>query len=442
MMGVVISQYSTRYNTILNSSFGSIPHLNILFLTQVLPYPLDAGPKVRGYYNLRYLANKHAVTLISFTRASDTPEALSHLKSFCTRVETVSMSRSRFRDGLAMLRSLLTNQPFLITRDEVPEMDFALQKLIQEQQFDVIHADQLWMAPYALKAKREAIVNGYQPRIILDQHNAVHLIPKRMAEASRNRFLSIWLEREAKLMSKFEVQTCRQFDHVVWVTQEDLAAVRSIASLPDKLDRKTVEPNTLSKNNSVISICVDTAETVSIARVPETNEILFIGGMHWPPNADGVTWFAKEVLPRVIAQHPQAGFVAVGKQPPEAIKAIGQQLIAPGYVENTERYWANARVFVVPLRAGGGMRVKILDAWSQGIPIVSTTIGAEGIICTSGKDIIIADSAEDFARAVLNIMVDDNLAQSLSHCGRQTLEDCYDWQKIYPAWDAVYQQVA
>ena len=146
-----------------------------------------------------------------------------------------------------MVKSLLSNQPFLITRDEVPEMDLTLRKLIREEQFDAIHADQLWMAPYALKAKREAIKNGYQPRIILDQHNAVYLIPKRMAEASKNRFLRTWLKREAKLMAEFEVQTCRQFDHVVWVTQEDLKAVSSIASLPGKVNRKAAEHKALSE---------------------------------------------------------------------------------------------------------------------------------------------------------------------------------------------------
>lgn len=339
-----------------------------------------------------------------------------------------------------MLKSLVSNRPFLITRDEVPEMDLTLRKLIQENRFDAIHADQLWMAPYALKAKSEAIKNGYQPRIILDQHNAVYLIPKRMAEASKNRFLIIWLKHESKLMSQYELQTCRQFDHVVWVTQEDLTAVSSIASQRYKDNLKAIVDKARSQNNSIIPICVDASETASIDRITEKHEILFVGGMHWPPNADGVTWFAKEILPQVTKEHPHARFVALGKQPPEVIKAIGQQVITPGYVESTERYWAFARVFVVPLRAGGGMRVKILDSWSRGVPIVSTTIGAEGISCQSGKDILIADTAEDFAVAVQKILTDDNLAQRLSHNGRRTLEDCYDWRKIYTAWDVVYQQ--
>lgn len=412
--------------------------MNILFLTQVLPYPLDAGPKVRGYYNLRYLVEKHSITLLSFVRATDSPEALSHLKSLCARVETVPMPRSHLRDGLAMAKSLLSGQPFLITRDEVGEMDLALQKLVREDHFDAIHSDQLWMAPYALKAQAEALKNGYHPRLILDQHNAVHMIPKRMAEASGNIFLKTWLRRESSLMAEFEQQTCRQFDQVVWVTQDDLNAVISLQSREVKANQKASFHKALSENNSIIPICVDYAATVPTYPVPETSEILFVGGMHWPPNADGAAWFALEVLPLIRRELPQARFIAAGKQPPDAIKTLGPGVVTPGYVGNMDQYWANARVFVVPLRAGGGMRVKILDAWGKGIPIVSTTIGAEGISYNSGKDILIADSPDEFAMAVLRILTDHDLAQQLSKEGRATLTHYYDWKNIYHLWNKIY----
>jgi glycosyltransferase involved in cell wall biosynthesis len=411
--------------------------LNILFLTQVLPFPIDAGPKIRAYYNLRYLAEKHAVTLLSFSRPSDTPAALSHLKTICSQVEHILLPRSRFRDGLALVKSIFSGLPFLITRDEVPQMNLSIKKIIQDRQFDAIHADQLWMAPYAIKAQKEAIKYGYHPRLILDQHNAVHLIPKRMAETSPNRFLRAWLVHEAKAMARFELQTCRQFDHVVWVTHEDLDAVNANSST-GTMKARYIEDEFSSNKNTIIPICTDSAEIPLIDRLPETRDILFVGGMHWPPNADGVTWFVQEVLPRVLADQPQARFLAVGKQPPAFITSREKQVIAPGYVENIESYWKNARVFVVPIRAGGGMRVKILDAWARGIPVVSTTIGAEGISYQPGKDIVIADTAEDFALAVKNILTEDNLAQSLSQTGRRALEHHYDWRKIYPAWDAIY----
>lgn len=412
--------------------------MNILFLTQVLPYPIDAGPKVRVYYNLRYLAKKHSVTLLSFIRESDTSEAINHLKSICHRVETVPMPRSRIRDSWAMLISIITGQPFLMTRDEIPQMDRTIRKMMQEERYDAIHADQLWMAPYALKGRNQAIKFGYHPRINLDQHNAVHLIPKRMAATSNNRFLRNWLEREAKLMAQYEIKTCQKFDHVVWVTREDFTAVTSLQHLSDKEGRQPAD-NRLLQDYSIIPICIDADGISPIHKKPGLKTMLFVGGMHWPPNSDAVSWFGKEVYPLIKAKCPDAGFTAVGKQPPEALATMGNQVFASGYVKNLDDYWASATVFVVPLRAGGGMRVKILDAWARGIPVVSTTIGAEGITYQPGKDILISDNAEGFAQAVTNILSDEDLSRELSYHGRQTLETFYDWRKIYPAWDDLYQ---
>ena len=240
------------------------------------------------------------------------------------------------------------------------------------------------------------------------------------------------------MMAEYEVQTYRQFDRVVWVSQKDLEGVSSIADLPRRMNRIAADYKVLSKNNSIIPICVDAVETAPVDRVPETDEILFVGGMHWPPNVDGVIWSSMEVLPLVKEERPHACFVVVGKQPPEAIKAMGKQMIAPGYVNNIDRYWAIARVFVVPLRAGGGMRVQILDVWSRGIQIVSTTMGAEVITYQPGRDRLIVVTAEYFALVVQKIFTDDNLARLLSHSDRRTLEDCYNWRKIYSAWDVIY----
>jgi glycosyltransferase involved in cell wall biosynthesis len=111
---------------------------------------------------------------------------------------------------------------------------------------------------------------------------------------------------------------------------------------------------------------------------------------------------------------------------------------APGYVENVEPFWARSQVFIVPLHAGGGMRVKILDAWAQGLPVVSTTVGAEGLHYQNGENILIADTPEAFAQAVLAVLRDPGLAGRLAAAGRQNVEQHYDWRRIYPAWDAIY----
>jgi glycosyltransferase involved in cell wall biosynthesis len=180
--------------------------------------------------------------------------------------------------------------------------------------------------------------------------------------------------------------------------------------------------------------------------------------MFWPPNVDGVLWFAREVFPLVRQQVPEARFYVVGRNPPKAVRrlqssyqpsaishrpsAISHQLIVvTGYAEDPTLYFADSAVFIVPLRAGGGMRVKILDAWAKRIPIVSTTIGCEGIEVRDGENILIADTPQDFAQAVVAVIRDSDLAQRLAENGRRLVEEKYDWRVVYRDLDEVYEEV-
>jgi len=136
---------------------------------------------------------------------------------------------------------------------------------------------------------------------------------------------------------------------------------------------------------------------------------------------------------------PDAVLTVIGKNPPAGLDGPGVEVT--GYVVDLTPYLAETAAFVVPLHAGGGMRVKILDAWSWGLPIVSTTIGAEGIEVHPGEDILIADTAEAFAQAVIRILKDPTLAQHLARNGRQTVTKDYDWRVVYPLWDNVYLEL-
>ena len=404
--------------------------MRILFLTQILPYPLDAGPKVRAYYTLRHLAARgHAVTLVSFVRGSDTSEAVEHLQAYCDRVITVPLQRTRWQDGVALGRSLLNGEPLLIARDHVAPMYTCIRELVDAGHFDAVHADQLWMAPYALAARATAARRFEKPRLILDQHNAVFLIPRRMAAQSRNPLTRLGYVRESARMEAFEARTCLAFDRVVTVTEEDKQHLLH-------LYRNGRRPNF----SGVIPICLDPGPTPEIHRITDGAEALFIGGMHWPPNADGVEWFAHQVLPLVMAQVPVVRFTAVGKNPPPSLHSdvLAGRIDAPGYADELQPFWARSSVFVVPLRAGGGMRVKILDAWARGVPVVSTTVGAEGLAYSHGDNLLLADSASDFADAVVRLLTDQALANRLARGGRITIEQRYDWRTVYAAWDAVY----
>jgi len=401
--------------------------MKILFLSQVLPYPLDAGPKVRSYYVLRHLTQQHEVTLAAFVRSTDTSEAQAHLRTVVSQLVLCPIRRTVWREAAAIGRSALSGQPVLIARDHLSEMVALVQQLSAGTDFDVIHADQLWMAPYALAAGARTHSRQHKPRLVLDQHNEVHLIPSRLAESSANPLLPFGWRREAHQMARYEAKICQAFDRVVTVTDADRQALVRLYT-PGAAPHFTVIP-----------ICIDSQAIPPQPRAGVPG-ILFLGGMHWPPNADGARWFADAILPLIRARVPLARFLAVGRQPPETLLRgqAAEFIEAPGYVNEVDPFWARSQVFVVPLHAGGGMRVKILDAWAQGLPVVSTTIGAEGLIYQSGENILIADTPEAFANAVISVLQDADLAQRLAAAGRANVAQHYDWQQIYPAWDSIY----
>lgn len=403
--------------------------MRILFLSQLIPYPLDAGPKVRSYYVLRWLTEAgHEVTLLAFSRESDTAASIDHLRAYCAAVHTVPMPRSRARDAYHLGRSLLSGQPFLIARDSVDAMQAMVRDLAAVEAFDAVHADQLWMAPYALVA---ADAVNPRPRLVLDQHNAMFLIPQRLAESSGNPAARALLRREAAVMARYERETCRRFDEVVWVTAEDRAAVG--------LDGETVASTSRQR---VIPICIDPDEQATVERVARPHRVTFLGGLHWPPNAAGIVWFAREVWPRLRAKFPDAVLTVIGKNPPAELtggpSSADRDLDIPGYVDDPLPYLRQTAVFIVPLHAGGGMRVKILDAWAWELPVVSTTIGAEGVAVRDGDNLLIADEADDFAADVGRVLSEQGLAARLSASGRRAVETAYNWRTVYAAWDAVY----
>jgi glycosyltransferase involved in cell wall biosynthesis len=419
---------------------------HVLFLTQVLPYPLNAGAKIRAYYVLRQLSRHHRVSLVSFVREDDTAADLAHLEGICDRVTTVPMVRSRLRDARAAVKAALTGRSAVIVRDEIAPMRRKLKEIVGSGTFDVIHADQTSMVQYALYAHRCAP----EAKLILDAHNALYRIPARMAEHAGNPVQRWLLNREARALRRYELEAYRRFDHVVFVTGVDRrelfaplrngpgAESRHQASDPARSVQR------VERATSVIPICVDPAEKSLIPRVDRPRNIVHVGTMFWPPNVEGVLWFAREVFPRVLAEVPDAKFIIVGKDPPESVRALTTQVRrvrVTGYVSDPRAYLAIAGAFIVPLHAGGGMRVKIVDAWCWGVPIAATTVGAEGIDVRNGENILIADQPPELARALIDLLKNPERGEAMRAQGRAWVEDRYNWQTVYPAWDDVYTRV-
>lgn len=394
--------------------------MRVLLLTQVLPYPPDSGPKVKTYYVLKYLAERHDVTLVSFVRDTDKVEHVEHLKSLCKKVVTVPITRSPVMDLQFLGKSLLTNQPWMMVRDEREDMQAVLADLAKTTDFDVVHADQLNMAQYALPFTKS--------RKVLDLHNALWVLYKRLSETlPLTKPMKYILMRDWRLLKQYEGQMCRTFDAVLAVSQEDkLALIEAGARL----------------DMTVIPIAIDTDEQAQIPRQPRSPHIVHIGTMYWPPNIAGITWFLDEIYPLVKQRVPDVRCTLIGARPPASITDRAKadpSLTVTGYVDDPIPYLADSSMMVVPLKAGGGMRVKILNALSQGIPMVSTTVGCEGINVTNGEDILVADSPEDFADATTRLLTNSILNRQITEKGRTMVVNTYDYRQACKPLDAIYQ---
>jgi len=394
--------------------------VKILLLTQVLPYPPDSGPKVKTWNVIKYLTRQHELTLVSFARGDRSAE-IEHLCQYCRAVHTVPIARGVLRDAWYMGRSLLTGQPFITVRDDRAAMRRLVDRLAASEHFHITHADQLNMAQYAAR-----VTGAFK---VLDAHNALWVLYRRLWETMRPGPRKFLLGRDWRLLRAYEGRVCREFDAVMAVSDEDRIALQEAARQPVDV--------------TVIPITIDTDEVTVVERNQNARHILHIGTMYWPPNVDGVLWFIQKVYPLIRQQRPDVALDIVGSRPPQELVDLGQEgngINVTGYVPDPIAYVKRAFLMIVPLRAGGGMRVKILNALAQGVPIVSTTLGAEGIGVTAGENILLADAPSDFAAACLRLLDDADLGWRLAENGRHLVEQKYDYRSACQPLDDVYDR--
>ncbi|HID89508.1 MAG TPA: glycosyltransferase, partial [Anaerolineae bacterium] len=392
--------------------------LRVLFIAQVFPYPLDSGPKIRAYYVLRYLASRHRVTLVAFLTHPRERRYVDHLASFCEAIYPVERPHSLWREEAAMARSLLTGRPFMIERHFDAEMARLVESLAAEGRYDLIHVDQVKVAQYALG------IEGI-PRVI-DKHNAYALVLKGVAGVDPSPLRRLVARFDWRRMARYEGMLCRIFDGVVAVTDTDRDALLRFSG-----DNRPIP---------VIPIAIDCEAIRPVHRRAGGRDILILGSLFYPPNVDGAVWFAREIFPWVRAEVPDARLLLVGGRPAPGVVALGREngVAVTGYVEDLQPYLEQTAVMAVPLRFGSGMRVKILNGLTWGLPMVSTSVGCEGIGVTPERDILLADTPEAFAHQVVRVLRDRRLADALSANGRRLAEQRYDWRVLYPRWDEVY----
>lgn len=381
--------------------------MRILLLAQVLPFPPDSGPKIKTYGTVHALAATHDVTVVAFSRSATDERHARDLAAQCgCTVRTIPLRRGRGHDVQAIGYALMTGQSFLLARDRRKSMHGLIRDLCQRTTFDVIHVDQLNMAQFVPKR--------FHGKIIFDAHNAVWMIMDRMATHERNSLRRFALRDEVRRIRRAEGHICRAADLVLTTTSEDQTALRAVSGRPFA--------------GEIIPI------GVQVPIIPPnrgtTPTLLHVGTMFYPPNADAVRWFVSEVFDRIRAVVPNARFIVVGARPPADIVALHDPrrgIEIRGYVEDIGPLLVEAAATVVPTRAGSGMRVKILEAMAMGLPIVTTTLGAEGIEVIPEQHLLVGDDPATFADAAVRLLTDSGLRERLRIQAHALATTHYDW---------------
>lgn len=401
----------------------------VLFLAHLLPYPLDGGAKIKSYYTLKQLAAQYEVTLLAFVRSEEEKRYITNLRDLCAGgIETILIPRSSLKNVVDAVRLWAVPTPFVIGRDAVGAMKKAVRARLGARRFDAVHIDHLQMAQYVLPRRSPV-------KLILDHHNVESQIIERMSQNTPSKPMRIYAAHEWPKLQRYELNVCRQVDRVLVVSNEDAATLRKLA--PDL------------RNITVVPIGVDGDYFQPVPRFPDPKTLLSIGTMYWPPNVDSLIWFYDTVYPQIKAEVPDVHLSIVGADPVEKILRLAREdnsVTVPGYVEDVRPTATDCAAFIVPLRSGSGMRVKILNAMSMALPVVSTTVGAEGIAATANKNIMVADTPDAFARACIKLLQDPARGTEIGEEARTLVEQTYSWhavgEELLNIYDYVLKQPA
>lgn len=402
--------------------------MRILYVTQIVPYPPHGGVLQRGYNLLRELGRDHAVHLLAFHHPDELPpgEAVERskreLRRFCESVEYFDLwpKRSALHMLFGLFVAAFSRRPFSVHAHRSPRLSARIAGICRsERRPDIVHLDTIALAPFARDCGRIPVV--------LAHHNIESRLMERRAEYERG-FLRRWyVRREAAKLRSYEAAVCAEFCANVTVSTEDSRELRVIC------------PSAIAE---AIPNGVDTEYFVP-RRGDETESLIFTGGMNMFANRDGVDWFIESVWPLVKRDVPRASFVAIGQRPSiklmEAVKR-NERVEAPGFVADVRPAVARAAVYIVPLRVGGGTRLKVLDAMAQGKAIVSTSLGAEGIDIRDGEHIVIADDAAAFAARIVALLRDPARRRALGDAARVRAEERYAWSMLGRRLADVYQR--
>ena len=399
--------------------------MHVLWLKTELLHPLDKGGKIRTYHMLRGLRERAHVTYLTLDDGTAAPDARAGAREYSNDLIAVPFSppaKGTPAYYAALVRNLASRLPYAVARYRSPAMREAIIGAVGDRKVDLVVCD------FLVPAVNYPV--GLGVRSVLLQHNVEAAIWARHTQVARSFAVRAYMSEQWRRMRAFERRECRRFDHVAAVSEVDRDTFRdeygvtAVSAIPTGVDVDFFRPS---------------RTTVAAA------EIVFVGSMDWMPNSDAVNWFVADILTLVRAQIPDVTLTIVGRDPRPDVQTLAARMpgvTVTGTVPDVRPYLERSAVVVVPLRVGGGTRLKIFEAMAMGKAIVSTRIGAEGLPVRDEHELLLADDAPSFAAAVVRLLRDRSTARRLGETAAARVRQEFGWAVVTKAFTALCERVA
>ena len=388
-----------------------------LFLTTRQFWPLDTGGKLRDYHLARQLAAHSKLTYVGFRDGTETtpcPPEMAYLFD-----EMIFLDRPEPYTKATLIKGILGRQPANVINYTTREMSETLARLVNTKRFDTIQVESVFMSGY-MKQLRHAPGN---PRIVTDWHNIESELMARYATHIQNPAKRLYAHETARRLKFAESDQIKHSDTLLVPSgRERDALIASGVNIPIYVVENGVDAGQFENSG---------AHTVSTPDSIEPN-IIFVGSMDYHANIDAVLAFATEMWPTIREANPDLTFKIVGRRPPAAVTALASipGIEVTGSVPDVRPFYQNTIASVVPLRVGGGTRLKILEAFAARTPVISTSLGAEGLASRDGEHLLIAETASAFAQAISSLRNNRDLRDRITTAGHHLVKTTYDWPVV------------
>jgi polysaccharide biosynthesis protein PslH len=395
--------------------------MNILYLCHKYPFPLTDGGRIVVYQTIKQLTKDGNRVFLAVLTPQPELQDLEAIKRICHDLIILSIN-DRYTLWLA-IKNLFTRSPINIYKYHKKNILNKIYNFANDKSIDIISVEQLHMAYYGLALKEKL-----RKPTVLRQQNLEMNIMQRFSEQHKNPFIKWYAKAQSFKFQLYEPRICSKFDHCIMITHEDELALRKLTS---------------NVKTSVITAGVDIDYFIPIFDSGEENTITYIGNFDWWPNVHGLLHFINNIFPLILKVKPDIKLLIFGRNPDHQIKALhdNNHVFVKGYVEHIRDAFHSAKVIVVPLYVGSGIRIKILEGMASGKAIVTTSIGCEGIDTYSKECFFIADTDEDFAKKTCLLLDDQNRRITLGKNSSTIIKQHYSWDAIGKRFMGLYNKL-